>query len=140
MAIWRKIILLVAAICAGVAAADPQQAADDLAARNDAVVRGLQNLRKTDALSAESALALIQKEMSPIIDFQKLAGQAVGKYWRRATDAEKAGIIKSFQLLLENTYAKVLSRYSDQAVRIAESKLRDDGKTEVKIEISDGNL
>lgn len=135
--------VLAGAVFSGALAQEPdpaKAAADDLAARNDAVVRGLQSLRGGNNLSSESALALIQKEMSPIIDFPKLAASAAGKHWRRAKDDEKAAIIAAFQKLLENTYAKVLARYSDQAVRIAESKVRDDGKTEVGIEISDGDV
>lgn len=120
------------------AAADPQETAKELAARKDAVVRELKNLQSAGNLSAEAALLLIQKEMSPIIDFDKLASQATGKYWRRAKETEKAEIAAAFQTLMEATYAKILAQYSDQSVKILSSKLREDGKTEVAVEISGG--
>ncbi|MGI9306685.1 MAG: MlaC/ttg2D family ABC transporter substrate-binding protein [Gammaproteobacteria bacterium] len=127
----------IAVFCAA-AFASPEDVAKNLETRNDAVVRELKILRDSGALSDESTLALIQKEMSPIINFRNLAGQAAGKYWRRATDEEKTQITESFRGLLEKTYAKVLAKYGDEKVRITETKLRADGKTLVAVEISGG--
>ena len=134
----KKYLPFIIAGCAFTAAADPQETAKDLAARTDAIVRELQILRGSGDLSTAAARALIQKEMSPIIDFRKFAGQAVGKHWRRTPDGEKAEITAAFQILIENTYAKVLAQYSNQAAQVVESKLRGDGKTQVGVKISDG--
>ena len=110
--------------------------ARDLAVRSNRVVVELKILKASGGLSAAAALALIQQEMSPIIDYSVLARQATGKYWRRAKDDEKQKITASFRKLLENTYSKVLARYSEQKVRVVESKVRADKTILVTVEVS----
>ncbi|MGI9298704.1 MAG: MlaC/ttg2D family ABC transporter substrate-binding protein [Gammaproteobacteria bacterium] len=132
-------VAVAAAICcAAFAAPSPEDVGEDLAARNDAIVGELRRLRADGELSPEDALRLIRRELSPIIDFRRISGQSAGKYWRRASDDEKNEITAAFQDLLEGVYAKVLARYSDQEVRLVESKLRGDGTILAGVEVRDG--
>lgn len=117
------------------AAPSPDETAQELAARKDQIIAKLRTLKQQDELSPENSLTLIREELSPIIDFRRLAGQATGKYWRRAKDDEKTRIVDAFRALLENTYAKVLSQYSDQKVAVVESKMRGDGTVLVGVEV-----
>ena len=136
----RNIVFFAAAMFAFAAnaASTPEEAGADIAARNDAIVGELRRLQNSGELSEDVARDLIRDHLSPIIDFRRLAGQAAGKYWRRAEKDEKKRIVAAFRHLLENVYAKVLSRYSDQKVVLADSKLRGDGTILVGVEVQDG--
>lgn len=136
----RYFILGVAALLAmSVLAQTADGLAQDLAARNDKVVAELRTLKAAGNLSAAATLALVQREMSPIVDYQNLAQQAAGKYWRRAKDNEKKQIIASFRKLLEKAFSKTLARYSKQKARVVEAGTRADGKTLVTVEVSDAS-
>ncbi len=131
--------ICLAAIFSAAAAPPPEEIGKDLAVRNDAIISEVRALKDGDLLTPENTLELIRKELSPIIDYRRLAGQATGKYWRRAKDDEKERIIAAFRKILEDTYAKVLSRYSDQKVVLIESKLRGDNTVLVGVEVRDGD-
>ena len=131
--------ICLAAIFSAAAAPPPEEIGKDLAVRNDAIISEVRTLKDGDLLTPENTLELIRKELSPIIDYRRLAGQATGKYWRRAKDDEKERIIAAFRKILEDTYAKVLSRYSDQKVVLIESKLRGDNTVLVGVEVRDGD-
>ena len=105
-----------------VAELSPEQISKDLATRNNAIIEQLLALRQQNNLTDETALSLIQKELSPIINFAKLSQQSLGKHWRRATDEEKQQVTTIFRQLLERTYSKVLRRYSDQKIKITDTK------------------
>ncbi|WP_456447220.1 MlaC/ttg2D family ABC transporter substrate-binding protein [Thiolapillus sp.] len=59
---------------------------------------------------------LVQKKILPHFDFRIMSRGALGRYWRRATEAQKQRIAKEFQELLVRTYATTLLNYSDQKV------------------------
>lgn len=139
----RAAVVFIAAVSlcgAAFAASSPEEVGADLAARNDKIVEELRRLRTAGGLSSEDALRLIRAELSPLIDFRRLAGRAAGKYWRRASDDEKNEITAAFRDLLEGVYAKVLARYSDQKVRLVESKLRGDGTILTGVEVREGDI
>lgn len=131
-----SVVILNAVVVAGAhAELVPDEVVTELSTRNDAVIERLQRLAADDKLTAKSALRVIRREMSPIIDFKRLAQLATGKYWRRATEKEKEEITEEFRLLLESTYAKVLSKYSDQKVTVLEAKPRADGTVIAGVEV-----
>ncbi len=66
--------------------------------------------------SPEKIANLVTDIVAPHFDFQHMSQLVLGKYWRRASDAQKAAFIKQFQALLIRTYAIALLNYSDQAI------------------------
>ena len=131
----RSIIMAAVLVCGGAAAQTPEDISADLSARNERIITALNAGKQSGTLSSESALALIQKEMSPIIDYRRLSSSATGKHWRKASDAQKGEIIKAFRAVLEKTYAKVLARYTEQQSRIVDVKERADKTIVVNSEI-----
>lgn len=129
--------VLSAALALQAAALEPQEIADDLLARNNAMVDELAALNDAGELSQQGALELIQKHASPKLDFAKLTQRAMGKNWRKADDDAKAKLQAAFQALLENTYAKLLTGYRGQKIQLAEVKPRDKGAS-VVLEILGG--
>lgn len=59
---------------------------------------------------------LVQEKILPHFDFRVMSRGALGRYWRRATEAQKQRIAQEFQELLVRTYATTLLNYSDQEV------------------------
>ncbi len=131
----RSIIMAAVLVCGGAAAQTPEDISADLSARNERIITALNAGKQSGTLSSESALALIQKEMSPIIDYRRLSSSATGKHWRKASDTQKGEIIKAFRAVLEKTYAKVLARYTEQQSRIVDVKERADKTIVVNSEI-----
>ena len=131
----RGIIMAAVLVCGGAAAQTPEDIAADLSARNGRIIKLLQADKQAGRLSSESALAIIQQEMSPIIDYRRLSSSAAGKHWRKASDVQKDEIIKTFRVVLEKTYAKVLARYTEQQSRIVGSKERADNTIVVNSEV-----
>ena len=137
-AFWRRGFLLAALFFTLPSAASPADLAADLAGRNNQVVRELQQLQANDDLTANTALALIQRQISPIMNFPRITRLALGKHWRRADEQQRAVITAAFRVLLERTYAKVLARYSDQEVDIVDAKQQADGKIMVRMAVQGG--
>lgn len=61
----------------------------------------LKNKQKTEDL--------IEKEISPLVDYTRLTQSAVGRAWRQASDAQKQELIAEFKKLLFKTYSGALS-------------------------------
>ncbi len=59
---------------------------------------------------------LVQEKVLPHFDFRIMSRGALGKYWRRASEAQKQRIAREFRELLVRTYATTLLNYSDQEV------------------------
>ncbi len=125
---------------ATVAAAEPdvQAVADDLVSRHDRIVESLGALRAGGGLTDAAALKIIREHASPKMDFEQLTKRAAGKHWRKAKGEERARLRKAFRALLENTYAKVLTGYSGQRVRLVSARAREGGGVSALLEVSGG--
>lgn len=113
--------------------------ADLLLKRSNAVVTQLTGLSEAGQLDSQAALKTIQSEMSPILDFAQLTKRAMGKHWKKADEAQRARVTDAFRALLENTYAKLLTKYSGQQVSLVEAKaIGDKGDISVLLRVGDG--
>jgi phospholipid transport system substrate-binding protein len=64
-------------------------------------------------------LALVEAKILPRFDFVRMTRLAVGKYWRRATPAQRQALVAEFRNMLVRTYAKAFEIYNDQVVEVA---------------------
>ena len=60
--------------------------------------------------------AIVDRYIIPHVDFQRMARWVLGKYWRRATPAQKQRFVEEFKRLLVRTYATSLLEYTDQTL------------------------
>lgn len=60
--------------------------------------------------------ALVEDKVLTSFDFTRMSRLVLGKYWRRATPAQKSAFEAAFRELLVRTYATALLSYSDQAI------------------------
>jgi phospholipid transport system substrate-binding protein len=61
-------------------------------------------------------MQLVDSQLMPHVNFQRMTALATGPAWRRATDAQKKRLQEEFKILLVRTYAGGLNQINDQVV------------------------
>ncbi|WP_370630077.1 phospholipid-binding protein MlaC [Xenophilus sp. Marseille-Q4582] len=108
---------------AGAGAMLPAWAADEAP---DALVKRLStevlNTIKADASikagDVNKIMALVDSQIMPNVNFQRMTASAVGPAWRQATPEQRTRLQQEFKSLLVRTYAGALDQVSDQEVAI----------------------
>jgi len=101
----------------------PAWAADEAP---DALVKRLStevlNTIKADASikagDVNKIMALVDTQIMPNVNFQRMTASAVGPAWRQATPEQRTRLQQEFKSLLVRTYAGALDQVSDQEVAI----------------------
>jgi len=75
------------------------------------------NLKKDSAI----AYKLVEDIVLPHIDFQRIGQIVLGKYWRRATEAQRVRFVNEFRGFLIRTYVTAMIEFSDQIVSHADN-------------------
>src|SRR5229473_37027 len=84
--------------------------------------------------------AMVDQQVLPHFDFERMAQWVLGRYWRQANEDQRARFIKEFRELLVRTYATALLNYTDQEVVYAPFNGKpDDEEAVVKTEIKQTN-
>lgn len=118
---WMLAVLTALALIINPAAAQANwQEASEVV---DAATRDMLALMDSDRFKGnddvEPLMLEIEKVISPVVDFPYIAKSVMGKYYRRASDAERERFVEVFKTTLLRTYAKSitgfeLSRYEIQ--------------------------
>ncbi len=61
-------------------------------------------------------MQLVDTQVMPAVDFQRMTALAVGPAWRQATPDQRAQLEKEFKTLLVRTYSGALNQVSDQSI------------------------
>lgn len=120
LARWAALATLAVA---GAGAVLPAWAADEAP---DALVKRLStevlNTIKADASikagDVNKIMALVDSQIMPNVNFQRMTASAVGPAWRQATPDQRTRLQQEFKSLLVRTYAGALDQVSDQEVAI----------------------
>lgn len=59
---------------------------------------------------------LVESTVLPHFDFRDMSQSALGRFWRDASEDQKAGLTREFRELLVRTYASALLGYSGQQI------------------------
>ena len=70
---------------------------------------------------------LVQRLVAPRFDFEKIAQQAMGKNWAKASGDEKHQIVQQFSRLLIRTYSKAIANLKDLNVEVKSTKVNTAG-------------
>lgn len=70
---------------------------------------------------------LVQRQVAPRFDFDKITQQAMGKNWAKASGDEKRQIIQQFSRLLIRTYSKAIANLKDLDVEVKTTKVNTAG-------------
>lgn len=90
----------------------------------DAFINRITN-QTLDTIKADPALRrgdmdkimqLVDEQLMPHVNFQRMTALATGPAWRKATDMQKKRLQEEFKILLVRTYAGGLNQINDQVV------------------------
>lgn len=62
--------------------------------------------------------ALVDTQVMPHVNFQRMTAMSVGRYWRQATPEQKSRLQEEFKTLLVRTYSGALREVKNQTVRV----------------------
>ena len=115
-----------------------QRLESELRNRHHDVIVQFKELSSLDSLDWDRALELIKENISPLMDYSRFTSAAAGKYWRKFTPAQKNEATEYFEIVLQNSYSKILANYTDETLRIVKSKILPNDNVSVNMEISNG--
>lgn len=101
--------------------ATPLAAADEATAlvkrTSEQMLSILQNRRAEVERNPSIIFGLIESDVAPHFDFERITQGAVGQSWREATPDQQRRLVHGFKQVLIRTYARSLLRYSGQEIR-----------------------
>ena len=71
---------------------------------------------------------LVEDTVVPHFDFRRMSQSALGRFWRKADDAQKEAVTNEFRELLVRTYATALLGYSGQKIQYLPMQYRQGDK------------
>lgn len=67
-------------------------------------------------LEQEALYHLVDETLMPHADFERMSRLVIGKYWKQASDAQRADFKREFKRLLIRTYAVALQKASPETI------------------------
>ena len=106
------------------------EVAPDLLVKQTAqeVLTIIKNDKEIQAGNKQKLYAVIETNILPNFDFDRVCRMVLGKSWRSATPEQQATFQKEFQSLLLRTYASALGKYKDQTMEYKPFRLEADAK------------
>jgi phospholipid transport system substrate-binding protein len=92
----------------------------------DALIRQI-STEVIDTVKADKAIQagdvskiiqLVDTQVMPNVNFQRMTASAVGRYWRTATPEQQKRLQDEFKILLVRTYAGALTQVKDQTIQL----------------------
>ena len=77
-------------------------------------------------------LDLVEKNILPYVDFQRMTALAAGRYWRQASPEQQKQLIAEFRALLVYTYSGAISQIREQTLEFKPLRA-DPSATEVEV-------
>lgn len=93
------------------------------------VVRKDQDIQAGDT---RKAIVLVEEKVLPHFDFLRMTRLAMGRNWRKASEAQQQALADEFRTLLVRTYSKALNEYKTQTISFKPLKTKP-GATDVKV-------
>jgi phospholipid transport system substrate-binding protein len=100
------------------------------------IVRSDKSIKNGDM---QKIRTLVDTQVMPHLNFQRMTASAVGPAWRQASDEQKTRLQEEFKTLLIRTYAGALNQIKDQSVVVKPLRASpQDNEVLVKTEIHGG--
>jgi phospholipid transport system substrate-binding protein len=114
------------------------EVAPDLLSREvtDKIVVLLKANKDLYAKDHKKLYAMVDEHVLPNFDFRAMSRTVLGRYWRSASDEQRARFTAEFRDLLVRTYATALLKYNDEKIVYLAFRMNpDDRTTMVKSEV-----
>ena len=98
----------------------------------------IQILQTKNALFEEDSELFIQEisnAFSPIVDFQRIARNVMGKHYKVSTPSQRERFSEAFRTSLLNTYSKTLIEFKDEEIIVLPPKNKSNSPNKVKVDI-----
>ncbi|MDJ0738280.1 MAG: ABC transporter substrate-binding protein [Gammaproteobacteria bacterium] len=129
-------LFLLSSYAAAAAVNDPQQL---VRSTGEKVLAEVSARRAELEADPKLIYPLVETTVLPHFDFQRMSQSALGRFWRRATDEQKAGVTREFREMLIRTYATALLGYSGQTIEYLPFKSAPDAdKVVVQTRVASG--
>ena len=95
-------------------------------------------LQTKNALFEEDSELFIQEisnAFSPIVDFQRIARNVMGKHYKLSTPSQRERFSEAFRTSLLNTYSKTLIEFKDEKIIVLPPKNKSNSPNKVKVDI-----
>ena len=119
-------LLLPALLAAGLAsAALAVEATPDAMIRrmSEQVLASARANQRVRAGDLRPTMALIDSEVMPNVDFQRMTAGAVGPAWRQASPQQRQQLQEQFKILLVRTYAGALSGLRNETISVQPQRM-----------------
>jgi len=77
----------------------------------------------------------ISNAFSPIVDFQRIARNVMGKHYKVSTSSQRDRFTETFRTSLLNTYSKTLIEFKDEKIIVLPPKNKSNSPNKVKVDI-----
>ena len=137
MNIIKRFFGLFLAIAASAAFAAPNAQAEAPDVLIKRISQEILDLAKTDkriqAGDQERIMEVVQTNVIPYVNFQRMTAMAAGRFWREATPEQQSMLTKEFRTLLIYTYSGAISQVRNQKIEYKPLRASpDDDEVEVR--------
>lgn len=81
------------------------------------------NDREIQNGNTAKAVKLVESNVLPAFDFQRMTALAVGKAWRKASADQQSSLITEFKSMMVNTYSNALTAFRNQTIEFKPVKM-----------------
>lgn len=140
MPMFARIVVLTAFLFSATSYADNHESAlTDLQEATEALIEAITENREEMTKDRRFLHLTVGGIARPHFDFRRMTGLALGKWWRKANDAQKEQVEKEFSDLIIKTYATAVLGYTNQDIKWKLGKPDNKGRVKVSANITDQN-
>jgi phospholipid transport system substrate-binding protein len=143
MTLWRRALLPLALLLAGLLAPAPVAAGaptDQLKAQIDRVLKLLDDPELKKEARAKDRRTAVRKVANEIFDFSETARRSLGRHWQSRTPAERDEFVQLFSDLLERSYISRVELYGGEKIQFAGDSIEgDQAKVQTKLLTKSGS-
>jgi phospholipid transport system substrate-binding protein len=117
---WRHFLALtILSVYAVLPASATDETADGLIKRlSTSVLNDIRANKLTQGSDLGPIIALVDKEIMPNVNFQRMTASAVGPAWRQASPEQRQRLQEEFKILLIRTYSGALNQLGDRTITV----------------------
>jgi phospholipid transport system substrate-binding protein len=113
------LVLLVLVSTSAVAVKGDDKSPDGLVQTvTDEILNVLRNDRETIRKDPQQLISLMERIIVPHVDIRFMGREVLGKYWKRASEEQRARFLAAFKQMLIDDYAAVFRHYSNESVEL----------------------
>lgn len=128
-----SVLSMVIALSVPAAEVAPDQLAREVTDKIVVLLKANKNLYTKDH---KQLYAMVDEHVLPNFDFRAMSRTVLGRYWRTASEEQRARFTAEFRDLLVRTYATALLKYNDEKIVYLTFRLNpEDRTTTVKSEV-----